>query len=93
MKNKITFEWDDQKEKRNLEKHSVTFFEAQRAFADKKRVILEDLDHSKKEKRYYCIGKVESHILTIRFTYREGNIRIFGAGYWRKGKQIYEKEN
>ena len=24
---------------------------------------------------------------------REGVIRIIGAGYWRKGRQIYEKEN
>ena len=23
----------------------------------------------------------------------ENRIRIFGAGYWRKGKKIYEKEN
>jgi hypothetical protein len=32
-------------------------------------------------------------ILTVRFTYRRGTIRIFGASYWRKGKQIYEREN
>jgi len=32
-------------------------------------------------------------ILTVRFTYRAGIIRIFGAGYWRKGKVIYEREN
>ena len=25
------------------------------------------------------------------FTDREGHIRIFGAGYWRRGKQYYEK--
>jgi hypothetical protein len=29
----------------------------------------------------------------VRFTYRDDVIRIFGAGYWRKGKQIYEREN
>ena len=32
-------------------------------------------------------------IATVRFTYRDKVIRIFGAGYWRKGKQIYEQEN
>ena len=32
-------------------------------------------------------------ILTVRFTYRAGVIRIIVAGYWRKGKQIYEREN
>lgn len=32
-------------------------------------------------------------ILTVRFIYRENNIRIIGAGYWRKGKKIYEEKN
>jgi uncharacterized protein len=31
--------------------------------------------------------------MTVRFTYRDDVIRIIGAGYWRKGKSIYEKEN
>jgi hypothetical protein len=30
---------------------------------------------------------------TVRFSYRSNKIRIIGAGYWRKGKKIYEKEN
>lgn len=29
----------------------------------------------------------------MRFTYRNEVIRIIGAGYWRKGKRIYEQEN
>jgi hypothetical protein len=28
-----------------------------------------------------------------RFTCRASAIRIIGAGYWRKGKAIYEREN
>jgi uncharacterized protein len=32
-------------------------------------------------------------ILTVRFTYQDEVIRIIGAGYWRKGKRIYEEEN
>ena len=63
------------------------------ALKDERRVILEDLDHSNDEKRYYCLGKVGGGIMTVRFTYRDTKIRIFGAGYWRKGKQIYEREN
>ena len=31
---------------------------------------------------------VEGGVMTVRFTYRDGSIRIFGAGYWRKGKKI-----
>jgi len=88
-----SFEWDLKKDLLNQAKHGVAFAEAQYAFADPHRVIAEDLSHSTGEKRYYCFGKVRGGILTVRFTYRQGIIRIFGAGYWRKGKQIYEREN
>lgn len=90
---KTRFEWDATKDAENQEKHGVPFSLAQYAFADPKRVIAEDLVHSKTEKRYFCFGEVNGGILTVRFTYRGGVIRIFGAGYWRKGKAIYELEN
>ncbi len=90
---KESFEWDFEKDLINLAKHGVSFIEAQYAFLDSNRVIAEDLSHSHREKRYYCFGKVGDGILTVRFTYRRGSIRIFGAGYWRRGKRIYEREN
>lgn len=90
---KVRFEWDEAKNQLNQQKHGVPFGLAQFAFADPQRVILEDLEHSAGERRFYCLGQVEEGILTVRFTYRDNVIRIFGAGYWRKGKSIYEKEN
>jgi uncharacterized DUF497 family protein len=51
------------------------------------------LAHSETEERFYCIDKAGGGILTVRFTYRRKVIRIIGAGYWRKGKAIYEKED
>ena len=92
---KPSFEWDEVKNLANLQKHGVSFYEAQYAFLDKKRVIAEDLSHSSKEKRFYCFGLNEkgNGILTVRFTYRSDGIRIIGAGYWRKGKKIYEQSN
>lgn len=89
----IRFEWDNEKDKANQKKHGVAFATAQYVFADPERVIAEDVSHSQKEKRYYCFGKVAGGVLTVRFTYRKDTIRIIGAGYWRKGKIIYEKEN
>lgn len=86
------FEWDDAKDTLNYEKHSVSFYEAQKAFFDPYRIIAEDLDHSEKEKRFFCFGLVDDAIMTVRFTYRDRIIRIIGAGYWRKGKRIYENE-
>ena len=93
MKRKSDFEWDKNKDKENQNKHGVSFALAQLAFLDKHRIILEDLFHSESEKRFYCLGKLAENILTVRFTYRNNKIRIIGAGYWRKGKKIYEKEN
>jgi hypothetical protein len=93
MAKRSDFEWDSNKDQRNQEKHGVSFATAQRAFLDPNRIILEDLEHSDHEKRYYCLGMVSGGIMTVRFTYRLEKIRIIGAGYWRKGKKLYEKEN
>ena len=90
---KSQFEWDETKNKENRAKHGISFEIAQYAFADSNRIIAEDLSHRQKEKRYYCIGRVGEGIVTVRFTYRGNVIRIFGAGYWRKGRKIYEEEN
>jgi uncharacterized DUF497 family protein len=90
---KIVFEWDEDKDKENQKKHGVSFALAQRAFLDPHRVIAEDLAHSSGEERFYCIGRVGEGVVTVRFTYRENVIRIYGAGYWRKGRKIYEEQN
>ncbi len=90
---KTIFEWDEKKNEANQRKHGVAFYEAQHAFFDLRRIIAEDLKHSDKEKRYFCIGKIDNGIITVRFTYRAHVIRIIGAGYWRKGKQLYEEKS
>ena len=87
------FDWDPAKDFENQRKHGVSFFQAQFAFADPRRVIAKDPAHSQTEERFYCFGEVEGGILTVRFTWRDSMIRIIGAGYWRKGKAIYEHEN
>ncbi|MBL1275486.1 MAG: BrnT family toxin [Ectothiorhodospiraceae bacterium] len=82
------FEWNEAKNQENHQKHGVSFYEAQHAFLDKNRIIAKDTTHSQEEERYYCFGLNEDKtgILTVR-------IRIFGAGYWRKGKKAYEQTN
>jgi len=88
------FTWSAAKDAENQLKHGVSFCEAKYAVADTRRVIAKDITHSTlTETRYYCFGRVDEGVLTVRFTYRDGLIRIFGAGYWRKGKTIYDREN
>lgn len=93
MSKRVVFEWDDIKDQSNQEKHGVSFREARKAFEDPMRLIIEDQEHSQTEQRYFCLGQVQHRILTVRFTYRAGNIRIFGAGFWREGKRRYEQEH
>ena len=89
-----SFVWDVRKEAANIRKHGVDFRTAARVFGDPKRKIYIDEKHSQEEERFFCLGSVGGGILTVRFSYREGLIRIYGAGYWRKGRQCYyEKEN
>ncbi|MEI7446487.1 MAG: BrnT family toxin [Burkholderiales bacterium] len=87
------FEWDPRKDHANRLKHGVPFALAQFAFADPRRVIAEDTRHGGTEQRWFCFGVVDGGVVTVRFTWRDGTIRIIGAGYWRKGKAIYEQQN
>ena len=89
----VSFEWDQEKDRENQRRHGVSFGLAQYAFADPARVIAQDISHSQDEDRFFCFGLAREGVLTVRFTYRAGVIRIFGAGYWRKGKRIYEETN
>jgi len=93
MAREPSFEWDDAKDRANRLKHGVSFAQAQMAFFDPSRVIAEDLDHSGAEPRYFCFGVVGDGVMTVRFTWRGGRIRIIGASYWRKGKRIYEQQS
>ncbi len=90
---KTKFEWDTEKDTLNQEKHGISFAVAQYAFADPLRIIAKNESHSQFEERFYCFGEVNGGILTVRFTYHASVIRIIGAGYWRKGRAIYEREN
>ena len=89
------FEWSEWKNRLNKAKHGVSFEDAQYAFIDAKRILLVDSNHSHSEERFYCIGlnREKTGILTVRFTWRQGRIRIIGAGYWRRGRRHYEQEN
>ncbi len=88
---RMRFEWDPAKQKANLIKHGVAFDVARWAFGDPRRILLSTPGKSMIEPRYWCIGMVNGGILTVSFTLRVGCVRIINAGYFKKGKAIYEK--
>ena len=68
----IIFEWDARKAKINLEKHKVTFHEAQTIFADPLLVTYTDEFHSEREERFISIGmSTRERVLLAVHTERE----------------------
>ncbi len=84
------FEWDLEKEQTNVRQHQINFHTASLAFLDPNRMIMRDEIHSGNEERFFCVGRIGNQIATVRFTTRRERIRIIGAGFWRKGKSLYE---
>lgn len=75
-----SFEWDKGNTDKNYKKHGVLSNEAEESFLDERALILKDIKHSQKEKRYVLIGKTnEKKILFIVFTLRRKKIRIISV--------------
>lgn len=76
----LRFEWDDDKARRNLRKHGVSFEEAQTVFDDALARIDPDPAHSSAESRAIIIGYSEQRrLLLISFVERNDAIRIISA--------------
>ena len=76
----LEFEWDDDKAKKNLKKHGVSFEEASSVFGDPLALTIPDPLHSVEEDRFITLG--ESHrrrLLVVVFTDRGDKIRIITA--------------
>jgi uncharacterized DUF497 family protein len=88
----LKFEWNQNKEKENIKKHSVSFEEARTAFYDTNAFQFFDPDHSKNEDRFILLGlSFKPRILIVCHCYREdeSTIRLISA---RKADKKEEKE-
>jgi len=89
----LYFEWDIEKENKNIQKHGITFKEAATVFLDNLADTFYDPDHSKKEDRYILIGLSESgNILVVAFTKRNDIIRIISARKATKKERRYYED-
>lgn len=76
----LTFEWDELKSTRNLEKHGVSFEEAKTVLNDPFSMTISDRDHSDGEDRYLDIGiSSKGRVLVVWYTERKDSIRIIGC--------------
>ncbi len=89
----LVFEWDEVKDKANLQKHDVSFEEAKSVFNDPFQMIFSDSEHSQSEERFISIGlSVKNLILVVIHTERGDAIRIISCrNTTSKERQFYEK--
>ena len=76
------FDWDENKNKINLEKHGVTFEEACTVFFDDRAILFDDPEHSVDEDRFLLLGMSETaKVCIVCHCYRESDtvIRIISA--------------
>ena len=73
----MTFEWDEEKDRGNRQKHGVGFDEAKTVFGDPRAITIADREHSDDEDRYLELGfSAQGRVLVISYTERDSNIRI-----------------
>ena len=73
-----TFQWDEDKARRNKLKHGISFETAALVFEDENRIERYDDEHSADEDRWITVGKVED-ILFVVYTERGEDIRLISA--------------
>ena len=77
------FEWDDEKERKNISKHGIDFTTAAHVFADEFRIEKYDGKHSENEIRYKVIGAINGYltIVVVSYTVRSNDevIRLISA--------------
>ena len=87
------FDWDENKNRINLEKHGITFEEASTVFFDDRAILFDDPEHSIDEDRFLLLGMSETaKVCIVCHCYRESNtvIRIISARQaTRKEEQRY----
>lgn len=88
----MDFEWDIQKEQKNIAKHGLDFSTAILVFGDENRLEFYDVEHSDTEDRYITIGAIDGVVTIVYVAYTEQNraIRIISArGATRREKEVY----
>ena len=78
----IAFEWDENKNTINKDKHGLSFEEAREVFYDDNAVLFDDPDHSIGEERFLIIGMLKSSkVCIVSHCYRDNDnvIRIISA--------------
>ncbi|MEK7327999.1 MAG: BrnT family toxin [Chloroflexota bacterium] len=87
-------EWDEAKAEANLQKHGVSFEEAETVFDDPLSLTVLDPDHSVDEERFVDIGQSDKkRLLVVVYTERRKKLRLISARLATRAERItYEEE-
>lgn len=91
----MKFEWDEKKNEINVEKHGISFKEAETVFYDSHWLKITDEEHTDRdatEDRFYALGKsLYKNVLVVCYCERENDtIRIYSARVAKKSeKEVY----
>ena len=87
------FDWDEENAAKNWERHRVTPEEAEEVFFHDPFVLRSDPTHSRREKRYWALGKTgRDRRLFLAFTVRGKLIRVISArDMSRRETEEYER--
>jgi hypothetical protein len=77
---RITFEWDRQKDSENQRKHGVSFAEASTVFGDPLSITISDLNPAVGEERLIIVGMSgQRTLLIVVHTVKYERIRLISA--------------
>jgi uncharacterized protein len=88
------FEWNEFNINKNWDKHLVHFTECEEIFFNQPLLVMNDIKHSNREKRYYALGITNNdRKLFVVFTIRTRKIRIISARDMNKNeRKVYNEK-
>ena len=85
------FEWDEAKNKSNLEKHGISFDDVVEVFDDPFAITREDTDHD--EQRFFTVGQAKYLVVVaVAYSYEEAALRIISARRATKTERKYYEQ-
>jgi len=87
----MEFTWDENKRRRNLEKHGIDFADAELIFS-RPLLVKRDIRRDYQEERWAALGQLKKMVVFIAFTIRGDEVRIISLRRANKKERgIYAK--
>jgi uncharacterized DUF497 family protein len=90
----VGFQWDQGNIDKNLTKHNVENWECEQVFFNAPLLVLDDLNHSRSERRWAAFGRTDAdRLLVVIFTKRGDLLRVISARDMNKKERKFYEEH